>query len=473
VSDSQTSRFVADEVARVCEGQVLSGSSGQVFGGLTIDSRKVEKNDLFIAIRGDRFDGHDFVGEAVRRGAVGVIVSERAVVSEQPNVVRETVIILVRDTTKSLQAIARHVRQQSGTKVVAITGSVGKTTTKELAASFIGVRHTVVRSVGNLNNHIGLPLSLLALKNRPEVAVVELGMNHAGEIRQLVGIAEPNVRVWTNVSEVHAEFFSSKDAIADAKAEILLGAGKEDHLVVNAGDPFVMSRIVDFPGSITTFGVDVQADVRATAVQDNGVDGVGADVDTPVGRSTFHSQLVGIGNIANVVAAISVALRFQVPLDAILEVLERFEPLPRRGSVHRLSGGVTVVDDSYNSNPEALRLALQSVGASQGYRRRVAVLGEMLELGEQAFEIHRASGYLAVQSGFDCVAAVGGTDGDALADGALAAGLTDKAVRHFSTSEEATEVLAEFVQPGDLVLVKGSRATQTDLIVDKLKAEWD
>ena len=473
MSDSQTYRFVADEVARVCEGQVLSGFPGQVFVGLTIDSRKVEKNDLFVAIRGNRYDGHGFVGDAIRRGAVGVIVSERSVASQKSNMFRETVIILVRDTTKSLQAIARHVRQQSGTKVVAITGSVGKTTTKELAASFIGARHTVERNVGNLNNHIGLPLSLLALKNRPEVAVVELGMNHAGEIRNLVGIAEPNVRVWTNVADVHAEFFSSRDAIADAKAEILLGAGKEDHLVVNADDSFVMSRVGDFPGSITTFGVGMQADVRATAVQDDGVNGVGADVDTPVGRATFHSQLIGVGNIANVVAAISVALRFQVPLDAILEVLERFKPLPRRGSVHRLSGGVTVVDDSYNSNPEALRLALQSVGASQGYHRRVAVLGEMLELGDQAFESHRSSGSLAVQAGFDCVATVGGADGDALADGALAAGLTERAVLKFSTSEEATEVLAKFIQPGDLVLVKGSRGIQTDLIVDKLRAEWD
>ncbi|MCE2539002.1 MAG: UDP-N-acetylmuramoyl-tripeptide--D-alanyl-D-alanine ligase [Acidobacteria bacterium] len=471
MADHGSARVRAGELALAAGGRLVAGLPDVELGDISIDSRRIRPGDVFLAIRGNRLDGHDFIAEAVGRGAAGVIVSDTAAapVTGASRVAPAT--IVVGDTTHALQSIARDVRRRSGAKVVAITGSVGKTTTKELTAAFIGTRHDVLRNEGNLNNHIGLPLSLLALRRRPEVAVVELGMNHAGEIHTLVGIAEPNVRVWTNVAEVHAESFASIEGIADAKAEILDGATARDHLVVNAGDTLAMERIGGFPGGVTTFGVDTQADVRATDVEDRGIDGMRAAVETPAGAGGLSTRLLGAGQVANVVAAIAVALLFQVPVEAMLREAAAFAPPPRRGEVIRLAQGVTVVDDSYNSNPAALEQALRSLGSDKGHRRRVAVLGEMLELGPRARLLHRACGRLAVEAGFDVLVAVGGPAAEALAEGARAAGLDAGHAVTCGTSEDAASLTAALVRAGDLVLVKGSRGVRVDRVADRLKAE--
>ena len=472
VVDGGAARVRAGELALAAGGWLAAGRPDVELGDLSIDSRRIRPGGVFLAIRGGRHDGHDFIAEAVRKGAAGVIVSDRTAAPVTGADGLAPVTIVVEDTIRALQSVARDVRRRSGTQVVAITGSVGKTTTKELTAAFIATRHDVVRNEGNLNNHIGLPLSLLALRRRPDVAVVELGMNHAGEIRTLVGIAEPDVRVWTNVAEVHAASFASIEGIADAKAEILDGARARDHLVVNAGDPLAMARIGRFPGRVTTFGVASPADVRATDVEDRGIDGMRATVQTPAGRATLSTPLVGAGQVANVLAAIAVALRFQVPLDELVRVAATFAPPPRRGEVVRLSGGVTVVDDSYNSSPAALQRALRSLGQDRGHRRRIAVLGEMLELGDRAPALHRDCGRLVAEAGFDVLLAVGGPAADALAEGARAAGLDAARVMTCGASDEAATLAANLVRAGDLVLVKGSRGVRTDRVADRLKAEW-
>lgn len=460
----------AAELAAAAGGRLVAGLPDAMLGDISIDSRRIRPGGVFLALRGNRYDGHDFLADAIREGAAGVIVSAAAArVTGAGGAAPVT--ILVSDTIRALGAIARDVRRRSGAAVVAITGSVGKTTTKELAAAFIGIRHDVHRTEGNLNNHIGLPLSLLALARRPDVAVVEMGMNHAGEIRTLVGIAEPNVRVWTNVAEVHAASFASIEGIADAKAEILEGATAGDHLVVNAGDPLAMARIGGFPGSVTTFGVDTEADVRATGVEDHGVDGMRAAVATPAGSGALRTRLIGAGQVANVIAAIAVALRFGVPLEAMLAEAAAFAPPPRRGEVIRLEGGVTLVDDSYNASPAALERMLRSLGRSRGHRRRIAILGEMLELGSRAGVLHRACGRLAAGAGFDVLVAIGGPAAEALAEGARAAGLDGDRVSTCATSAEAAARAVDLVQPGDLVLVKGSRGVRADRVADRLKAE--
>ena len=471
VADCGSARVRAGELALAAGGRLVGGRSDVELGGILIDSRRIRPGDVFLAIRGNRFDGHDFIAEALHKGAAGVIVSDRAAAITGANGLAP-VTILVGDTTRALQSIARDVRRRSGAQVVAITGSVGKTTTKELTATLIGARHDVFRNEGNLNNHIGLPLSLLELRRRPDVAVVELGMNHAGEIRTLVGIAEPNVRVWTNVAEVHAATFPSIEGIADAKAEILDGASDRDHLVVNAGDPLAMARIGGFPGHVTTFGVGAQADVTATDVEDRGVEGMRAAVRTPAGSATLSTRLIGAGHVANVLAAIAVALRFQIPLEAMMREVAAFAPPPRRGEVFRLSGGVTLVDDSYNSSPAALERALRSLGRDREHRRRIAVLGEMLELGARAPVLHRACGRLVVEAGFDVLVAIGGPAAEALADGARAAGLGAGRVMTCEESEDAADLTTGLVRGGDLVLVKGSRGVRTDRVADRLKAEW-
>jgi len=461
--------LTAEALASAAGGRVIEGDRSTPIERVSIDSRAIAPGDLFVAIRGERFDGHEFVPAAVAGGALG------AVVSAVPGFARPAgplVMIQVPDTTRALQDVAREVRRRSGAKVVAITGSAGKTTTKEIIADFLAAHHRVFRNSGNLNNHIGLPLSLIELRTGPDIAVVELGMNHPGEIRTLVGIAEPEVRVWTNVGDAHLGFFDSPDAIADAKAEILEHARPGDVLVANADDPRVMARARRFPGRVITFGIESPADVRASAVDMRGLDGTRATVSTPAGEVALGTPLLGLGNLSNVLAAAAVAIDFGVPLETIRARAARLTPAPHRGQLVRLPGGVTIVDDSYNSSPAALGRALEVLGSAEGCARKVAVLGEMLELGAHSGRLHEAGGRAAADAGVDLLIAVGGPAAGRLASAAVEAGLQASSVWYVGTSEEAARLALFRVRPGDLVLVKGSRGIGTDLVVDRLQAEF-
>jgi UDP-N-acetylmuramoyl-tripeptide--D-alanyl-D-alanine ligase len=328
-----------------------------------------------------------------------------------------------------------------------------------------------VKNKGNLNNHIGLPLSLMELRRRPDVAVMELGMNHRGEISTLVAIADPDVRVWTNVGDAHLGFFASPDAIADAKAEILEGADATDVLVCNADDPLVMARVTRFPGRTITFGYSQDSMIRAVDVEDRGVAGMRARLVTSAGERGLETGLLGRGNLSNVLAATGVALQFDVPLDSIVEQARRLRPAERRGTVLE-SRGVTIIDDSYNSSPAALARSLETVGSATGSARKVAVLGEMLELGSFADSLHRQSGELATRAGLDLLITVGGGPAAAMAAAAIAAGMPERCVWHTETKTEAADVALRQVRAGDLVLVKGSRGIGTDLVVERLKEEY-
>jgi UDP-N-acetylmuramoyl-tripeptide--D-alanyl-D-alanine ligase len=462
------------DVAAVTRGQLVRGDQAQDVGGISIDSRSIAAGDLFVAIRGDRFDGHRFVAEALKRGARGAVVdaSGAAADADSAGLALEAALIRVADTTRALQDVAREVRRRSGAKVVAITGSAGKTTTKEVTAEFLATRHQVYRNKGNLNNHIGLPLSLLELRSRPAVAVVELGMNHPGEIRALVAVAEPDVRVWTNVGDAHMGFFASVDAIADAKAEILEQARPGDVLVANADDPRIMLRTKAFAGRVVTFGIDAPADIRASSVVERGLEGTAARVETPAGGFDLQTSLLGLGNLSNVLAATAVALQFDVPVEAIAASAATLRPARRRGELLRLPGGVTIIDDSYNSSPSALRLALETLAGSNGSARKIAVLGEMLELGTHAIALHEACGAAAARAGLHLLVTIGGAPARAMAEAAVHAGMPQAAVVHVPSSAEAADVAATRTRPGDLVLVKASRGIGADAVVDRLKAEF-
>jgi UDP-N-acetylmuramoyl-tripeptide--D-alanyl-D-alanine ligase len=455
-----TAAFVASATSGT-----VSGDPRQVFDGVSIDTRTLKHGELFVAIRGERFDGAEFAGAAVAAGAGGVLVPRGSTSHGS------TVMIEVDDTTVALQALGGAVRRESGAKVVAITGSAGKTTTKEVTSDLLSTRYRVIRNRGNFNNHIGLPLSLIELRERPEIAVVELGMNHAAEISTLVRIAEPEVRVWTNVGEAHLGFFASLDAIADAKAEILEGARRTDLLIANADDPRITARIGSFAGRVTTFGIEHAADVRASAVVDRGIDGTTAQVTTKRGSVELTTPLVGRGNLSNVLAAAAVALEFDVPLADIAARAAALRPASHRGEVVRLARGITVIDDSYNANPTATRRAIDVLAGSPA-SRRIAVIGEMLELGDRAADLHADVGRAAAQAGVDVLIAVGGAPARALADAAVAAGMAAKTVRHVATSDEAADVAAEVLSAGDVVLVKGSRGIKTDRVVERLKSAW-
>ena len=459
-------------VAEAVQGRLVGGSVEAIVGGVSIDSRTIDPQDLFVAVRGDQFDGHDFVGAAIDRGAMGAVVSRLPAQMPVPAKMPPPVVIQVADTLRALQALGQYIRRASGARVVAITGSAGKTTTKEVVAAFLGTRYRVFRNRGNLNNHIGLPLSLTELRDRPDVAVVELGMNHAGEIRVLVGLAEPEVRVWTNVAEVHSAFFTSVDSIADAKAEILERASPQDVLVANADDARVMARASRFAGTVRTFGMTRTADVMATDIEPRGLDGMTATIHTAAGTGRLQIPLLGRANLANVLAAAAVALNFQVPLRAIVERAATLEPVTHRGQVLALARGVTLIDDSYNSNPVALERALDVLHAEARHARRIAVLGEMLELGERALSLHEAAGRTVAASAVDVLVTVGGEAAEALGAAAIDAGLSPEHVVHVQSSDDACRVVSTMVQPDDLVLVKGSRGFGMETIVARLRAEF-
>jgi UDP-N-acetylmuramoyl-tripeptide--D-alanyl-D-alanine ligase len=278
--------------------------------------------------------------------------------------------------------------------------------------------------------------------------------------------------VWTNVGDAHVGFFASPDAIADAKAEILEDARAGDVLIANADDPRVMTRASRFAGRTVTFGFGQDADVRASSVRSLGLDGTTATVTTPRGTIPLSTPLLGLGNLSNVLAATAVAVEFGVPLADVAARAPQMKPAPHRGELLRLPGGITVIDDSYNSSPSALRRALEVVHDATGCARKIAVLGEMLELGDHSIDLHRECGRAAAAAGLDLLITVGGPAAQAMADAAREAGLPPHAVQHAASSDDAVVVALEKVRPGDLVLVKGSRGIRTDLVVERLKVEY-
>ena len=284
-------------IAHAVAGELRGRYDGLV-GEVVTDSRTMAAGDVFVALTGPRFDGHEFVEAAFDRGAAVVVVSG-AWAAGRAGLLARGAALVVDDPLRALQTLARAVRRAVATHVVAITGSAGKTTTKELTAGALEPTFTVVKNKGNLNNHIGLPLSLIQLRGGPDMAVLELGMNHAGEIRTLVGIAEPEVRVWTNVGDAHLGFFASSDAIADAKAEIFAGASPSSLLVCSADDAHIAARRGAFPGRTVTFGESPAADVRAVDIQDRGLGGTSATVVSPHGTARFATPLLGRANLAN------------------------------------------------------------------------------------------------------------------------------------------------------------------------------
>jgi UDP-N-acetylmuramoyl-tripeptide--D-alanyl-D-alanine ligase len=457
--------LTAGLVADAAGGRLVAGDAATTFETVSTDTRTLSPGALFIALRGDRFDGQAFAAEALARGAGGLLVS--APVAEPGS----AAIIQVPDPLAGLQRLAHEIRRRSTARVVAITGSAGKTTTKEITAAILGARYRVFRNPGNLNNHIGLPISLLELRHAVDVAVVEFGMNHAGEIRTLVGIAEPDIRVWTNVGDAHIGHFGSREAVAAAKAEILESATATTVAVVNADDPLVKAHTASFGGRRIGFGESPVADVRARRVVDHGLAGSTAEVETAAGQLQITSRLPGRAQMSNVLAAVAVAVELEVPASAIESCVAEFRPLNRRGSMKTSPGGAQIVDDSYNASPAAMRAMLAAMAVTPAAGRRIAVLGEMLELGESARSLHVECGRAAASARVDELVVVGGAAADGLAEGAERAGLARSHIHRFADSSAAGPSVVRLVKPDDLVLVKGSRGTRTDVIVDRLMEE--
>ena len=450
-------RLPGDAAARTMGG-ALEGPAA-TFTGVSIDSRTLAPGDLFFAIRGPRFDGHTFVPDAFRAGAAGVVV-ERGY--DRREDVPGGFLIRVSDPTDALGALAREQRLASGARIVAITGSLGKTTTKEAAAAAIGVECSVFRSRGNLNNQWGLPLSLLAREDE-EVGVVELGMSAPGEIRTLTEIAVPDCGVVTTIAEAHLEYFGSLDAIAAAKGELFEALPAGATAVVNADDELVRVQAGRFSGRQVTYGFAEGVDVRGSGYAARPA-GLVFEVSAFGGPAVSVScGLAGRHNADNVLAGLAAATVLDVPLECAARGVAELAPLPGRGTKVRLPGGAVALDETYNSSPRALRAVLREFAALPA-GRRIVVVGDMRELGEDADPLHRACGELAGTLPLDLIVGVGPL-GRTFAEAAALGSHTAVA----DGPDEAAALLEGVLRPGDLVLFKASRAVGLDAALRRLQ----
>jgi UDP-N-acetylmuramoyl-tripeptide--D-alanyl-D-alanine ligase len=432
--------------------------------GYSIDSRTVGAGELFFAVKGDRFDGHQFVAAAMEHGATAAVVS-KAHLSLLPDAALTAPLLVVEDTLLALQSLAAHVRRRWGRKVVAVTGSAGKTTTKEAIAAALGAKFRVLKSKGNLNNAFGLPLQLLRLEPEDEIAVIEMGMNHTGEIAALANIASPDWGVITNVGTAHIENFGDGQAgIARAKFELVAALPANGVAFLNCSDPYVSQFGRDFAGRVVYFGTGPCADPQILSTHED-LDGLHVRFRADQREASFTLQLLGQHNAANAMAGLAVALEAGVELEAAVAALETLTAGDKRGEILQL-GGATIVNDCYNSNPEALRSMIHTLAARPTECRRVLVAGEMLELGTEGPALHAACGRAAVEAGLDLVIGVSG-NAEHLAAAACAGGV---ASLFLPDAEAAGRWLAAHMRVGDLVLIKGSRGVHLERALETLKA---
>lgn len=445
------------------------GAPDRLVEGYSIDSRSIGPGQLFFALRGPRFDGHQFVGRVLEGGAAGAVVGQ-PFAAEAPAQWRSA-LVAVADTRGALQTLGREVRRHWGKRLIAVTGSTGKSTTKEMIGALLGRRLRVLRSPGNLNNDYGLPLALLALEPEHEVAVMELAMSAAGEIARLARLAEPEVGVVTNVAPVHLQFFDSVDSIAHAKRELidyLTTTGEGTVAVLNEDDERVRKFAEGFPGRVVTFGLSEKAAFRAAQIHASAGVGSAFRVTTPDWEAEFTLPLPGRHNIQNALAAMAAASLFSIPPGEIRHALAEFQGLHQRGEILTLPSEVTVVNDCYNSSPLAMERMLEVLAAWPRARRRVVVAGEMLELGPTSPELHRAIGRRCAQSGVSWLIAVQG-DSQFFLEGAAEGGIPPAHLRFFPDAKQAGEFCQALVAPGDVVLVKGSRGVHLETAIELLR----
>jgi len=426
--------------------------------GYSIDSRTLNPGDLFIAIAGERFDGHNYVQAALEKGAVGAIVEAgKHVAGDSPRLLQ------VEDSLKALQLLGAAARRLWGKPLLAVTGSAGKTTTKEILAHILSTRFRVMKSSGNLNNHIGLPLQLLKLEAEHDLGVVEMGMNHAGEIRALGELAHHDLAVVTAVAPVHLEFFGSLAEIARAKYEIIETLHPGGVAVLNADDDYVCQFGRDFKGKVVRFGIKRSADVSAQKIKLNGAEGSTFELTVGSVGEPVTFPLVGEHNIYNALAAAAAAMERGISPSQAAAALSSVAPPDKRGQVLNLHGA-TIINDSYNSNPRALQAMIDTL-ASMKAERRILVVGEMLELGPTAEALHRECGKHAADKKIDMVIGVRGM-ARAVAEAACGSGTQAQFVE---TPEQAGEWLARNLRQGDAVLLKASRGVKLERALEMLQ----
>lgn len=450
--------YTIKEIAAVTGGTIIQGNPAAEVNGLCTDSRRAKNGDIFVAMRGRQVDGHDFALKAIEQGATALLVTKTVTVPPQVAVIK------VSDTIQALQQLAAHNRSRLNIPVVAVTGSNGKTSTKDMIAAVLNTRYKTLKTQGNYNNELGLPLTLLALDQTHQAAVVEMGMRGFGEIDLLARLAKPTGAVITNIGEAHLELLGSVQNIAVAKAEVLDHIGAEGFAILNGDSPELRNQVSRCQGQVWFYSINGQTDLVARNVRVEGR-GVRYDLSYPGGTGEIYLPIPGSHNVMNSMAAVGVGLRLGIPFTDIVRGLAQVELTGMRLEIIK-ANNMTVINDVYNANPSSTKAALK-VLAEVAPGRKIAVLGNMYELGALAESGHREVGEVAALRGVAQLVAVGDL-ARFTAQGAIKGGLPGDRVHHCDNNKLAIEVLRQVMQPGDTILVKGSRSMHMEEIVQAL-----
>ena len=459
-------RLSVKEILKCSQGSLLKGDEKYFINSISTDTRSLKKDDLFIALKGKNFNGHDFIRNAEELGAKGIVVSE-----DIKNVkdLKFEIIIKVNDTLQSLKSIARYYLSKfKNLKIVGVTGSNGKTTTKDIIAHILGKENKVLKAKGSFNNSIGIPLTVFELNSSHNVLVLEYGTNFIGEIKELVEIASPDISVITNIGRTHLEFFKNERNVLREKMDLINGMKEDKTVIINIDDKYLVTILNSIKEKkILTYGIKNNADINAVDIYDLGERGFKFILRILDKNVEVNFPLLGMHNIYNALAGVSVGFTLGVDINIIKEALEDF----KIDSPHRLEKfkieDILIIDDSYNANPESVREAIRVLSDISG-KRKIIVLGDMLELGDKEVEFHKEVGVLVKNYNIDILITLGELS-ENINLGALESGMSDKNMYHFDNKEGIVNLLKNLLKKGDAVLIKGSRKMKMEEIVLKLK----
>ncbi|AIS52711.1 UDP-N-acetylmuramoyl-tripeptide--D-alanyl-D-alanine ligase MurF [Thermoanaerobacter kivui] len=454
--------LLVKELINAVEGKLVNGNTNVKITGISTDSRKITKGELFVPLKGERFDGEDFVKDAVSSGAVAVITADLRNVE----LLKDTTVavIYVKDTLTAFHEIAAYYRKKFDIPFIAVTGSSGKTTTKDMIAEVLSKKYAVLKTGGNFNNEIGLPLTIFRLESYHQIAVVEMGMSGIGEIKRLKEIAKPQVAVFTNIGVAHIEKLGSRENILKAKAELIEDFGENNVIVLNADDDMLVRLPQTYRGKYYKYGI-TNGDVKAYNIEKD-ERGVRYVLKVRELEKRVELSIPGMHNVYNSLAAICVGLEFGVSVEDMADALREFKPEKMRLNI--IDGGkIKIIDDAYNANPDSMKAAL-TVLRDLDSKRKVAVLGDMLELGEYSKEAHKDIGKFVLECGID-VLVTSGNFAKYIAEEAKICGMNSSNIFICKNNEEANKVLDSIIKEGDLILVKGSRGMKMEQIVHHLQ----
>ena len=462
--------FTLDQILEATRGTLLAGQKGLSFEGVSTDSRKIQSRNIFIAIAGDNFDGHHFIPAAVKSGAACVIAQNKEALDLKaldPSIC----IVLVDDTVRALGDLAHAYRMRFDIPVIGLTGSSGKTTTKEILASILEGEKRVLKTQGNLNNLIGLPQTLFGLTNQHDIAIVEMGTNTRGEIKRLTQIASPDIGLITNIGPAHLAGFGTIETVRQEKGDLFLNMEPSKTIVVNLDDEAVDALGRQWSGRRVTYSMTANADVTVGDVRKNGARGMSFSLHAGGEKCKVDMKVVGIHSIYNAMAASAAAMAAGCSMESIRKGLVSFQPVGGRMEIIRLQNGAFVINDAYNANPASVREALLTLKDLKGSHNAFVLLGDMLELGDSASEMHRKIGMLVATTGVTAIFLQGDFAGMTAA-GALDGGLTESQVMFIKDDEDVMAFFKKQLRKGDWILIKGSRRMKMDRMVARLCAEW-